>query len=367
MSNIKYQISNSLILVIGLLVVFGIGIILAPSASAQSPSPTPVKLDLPSQAPPTGVNLTLSPVFLNLVTDPGESVASQFKITNNNNFREYLEISIKKFVTSDTGNPLIQDTTKEDEFVSWVSFSESEFSVDPNQTKTIRFSINPPKEANLGYYYSFVVQRITDPERAGVGPAIAGSPAVPVLLLVKSPNAKREVQIVDFKTDRVFYEYLPSELTVSVKNTGNVHIAPSGDIFIDSLWNKEVGVISANKGRGNILPDSTRNYITSWDDGFAVKTIKTKEGKEVLNDKGEAQYSVSYDFTKANKFRFGRYTANLILVYDNGERDIPLEARVSFWIVPWKILGVGLIVVILALLGLRSALIPIYRKIKGKS
>ncbi len=319
---------------------------------AQSPSPTPVKLDLPSQAPPTGVNLTLSPVFLNLVTDPGESVASQFKITNNNNFREYLEISIKKFVTSDTGNPLIQDTTKEDEFVSWVSFSESEFSVDPNQTKTIRFSINPPKEANLGYYYSFVVQRITDPERAGVGPAIAGSPAVPVLLLVKSPNAKREVQIVDFKTDRVFYEYLPSELTVSVKNTGNVHIAPSGDIFIDSLWNKEVGVISANKGRGNILPDSTRNYITSWDDAM-IRRVPKEENGQILQKDGKPILTTKFDFDKPlSKFRIGRYTANLILVYDNGERDIPLEAQVSFWVIPWKI--------ILAAFGLIAAPFLIY-------
>ncbi len=349
---------------LSLFIIFGLG--LAPQVSAQSPSQAPVKLDLPDEAPPTGVSLTLSPVFLNLVTDPGKSVTSQFRVTNNNNFREYLEISIKKFVTSDAGSPVIQDTTKEDEFVNWVSFSEQEFSVDPNQTKTIRFTINPPKEANLGYYYSFVVQRITDPEKRGVGPAIAGSPALPVLLLVKSPNAKREVQIVDFKTDKVFYEYLPTEFTVSVKNTGNVHIAPSGDIFIDSLWNKEVGIISANKGRGNILPDSTRDYVATWDDGFAVKTVKTKDGKEIVNDKGEKQYSVKYDFTKVNKFRIGRYSANLILVYDNGERDIPLEAQVSFWVIPWKILGIGLIIALLALIGLRSALMSIYRKIKGK-
>ncbi len=325
------------------------------SAFAQTPSP---KLNAPIQSPPTGISLTLSPVFLNLVTDPGERVTSQFRVTNNNNFREYLEISVKKFIPSPSGDsPVIQDATNEDEFVDWVEFSEQQFTLDPNQTKTVRFTVSPPKEANLGYYYSFVVQRIASQEKSGVGPAIAGSTALPVLLEVKSPNAKREVQIVDFKTDKLFYEYLPTNFVLTLKNTGNVHIAPSGDIFIDSMWNKEVAIVSANKGRGNILPNSQRNYTSTWDEGFAVRTAKTKDGKTLKNDKGEIEYEIKYDFTKANEFRFGKYTANLILVYDNGERDIPLEAQVSFWVIPWKILGVGLIIVVLALVGLKSAVL----------
>jgi hypothetical protein len=305
-------------------------------AFAQSPSPTP--LQAPSEAPPTGINLTISPVFLNLVTDPGQDTSSSFRVTNNNNFKEYLEISVKKFVANPTGDsPVIQDADKEDEFVSWVSFSEQEFTVDPNQTKTIRFTINPPEEANLGYYYAFVVQRISATRGAGVGPAIAGSTALPVLMEVKSPNAKREVQIVDFKTDKLFYEYLPTEFRIIVKNTGNVHIAPSGDIFIDSLWNKEVGLVSANKGRGNILPDSQRTYVSAWDDGLIVRVPKQENGVSV-QDNGKTIYETKFDIEKPiSKFRFGRYTANLILVYDNGERDIPLEAQVSFWVIPWRL------------------------------
>lgn len=322
----------------------------APSpVRAQVPSPSP-KLDIPDEAPPTGVNMTLSPVFLNLSTDPGKAITSQFRVTNNNNFSEYLEVVVRKFVSGDQG-PVIQDVSEEDEFADWVSFSEKQFQASPNQTKTIRFTISPPEEASLGYYYSFVIQRITDIQATGQGAAIAGAPALPVLLEVKSPNAKREIQIVDFKTDKPFYEYLPSNFIITVKNSGNVHIAPSGDIFIDSMFNKDVSILPANKGRGNILPNGQREFTASWDDGFAVRTIKTKDGKEVRNAKGEIEYETSYDFSKANKFRVGRYTANLIMVYDNGERDIPIEAKISFWVIPWKIfLGVFLIIVTPAVL-----------------
>ena len=351
-----------------IIILFAIYYLISPTSQvfAQSPSPVKTPLSIPSEQPPTGINLTLSPVFLNLITDPGREVASQFKITNNSNFTEYLEINIKKFEPTNSGSGVvIQDIKPEDEFVNWVSFSEKEFSIAPNQTKSIRFTITPPKEAVLGYYYSFTVRRIQPIKQQGQGAGISGATALPVLLLVKSPNAKREIQIADFKTEKFFYEYLPTNFTIKIKNTGNVHVAPSGDIFIDSLWNKEVAVVPVNKGRGNILPSATRDYTSVWDDGFAVRVPKTESGVQIKDKDGKTSLTTKYNFTKANKFRFGKYTANLILVYDNGERDIPLEAQVSFWVVPWKILGIGTITVILALLGLRSILGSIWRRIRS--
>jgi hypothetical protein len=199
--------------------------------------------------------------------------------------------------------------------------------------------------------------------------AIAGSPALPVLLSVKSPNAKREIQITDFKTDKLVYEYLPANFIISVKNSGNIHVSPAGDIFIDSMFTDEVGIVSANKGRGNILPDSVRAFTASWDDGFITRVPKEENGKTVTDDKGNTVYTTKYDFEKANKFRFGKYTANLVLVYDNGERDVPIEAQVSFWIIPWKILLVVLLIVLLVLFGLRAIVLSVIggaKKLKGK-
>jgi len=34
------------------------------------------------------------------------------------------------------------------------------------------------------------------------------------------------------------------------------------------------------------------------------------------------------------------------MVYDNGERDVPLEAQVSFWIVPYKLIGLIILIMI---------------------
>lgn len=340
----------------------------SPAKSAKtSPTPSRKPLKLPDTPPESGVNMTFSPPFISLNTDPGESIDSEFKVRNNNNFAEYFKVEVNKIVTATDGTATsIEPLSSSDEFGKWISLSETEFKLDPNQTKTIEFTVSPPDNSALGYYYALVVKRIQE-NAPDQGAGVSGSGAVPVLLTVKSPNAKREVQIADFKTSKLFYEYLPTEFQITVKNTGNLHVAPVGDIFIDSMITPELANIPVNTARGNVLPNASRVYQVSWDDGFAVvQPKKTENGEVVKNSKGENEYETKYDFSKADKFRFGKYTAHLLLVYDNGERDIPLEATVSFWIIPWKILlGAGVIAA-LVLAGVVGIFVSIIKKLRRR-
>lgn len=312
-----------------------------------------------AQSPTTGINLTLTPTFLSLHTDPGKDVGSKFTVKNNSNVTENLQLSLVKFQGSATANRgvSLKDVDKNDPFVKWIKFSEDSFSLAPNQQKTISVTVSPPAEAALGYYYGILVSRKTETEPGTSGAVVSGSPAIPLLLEVRSPNAKKEMQLVSFTTDSFFYEYLPSNFQVKIKNTGNVFGVASGSIFIDSLAKKQIATVNVNEGKGNILPSAQRTFDAAWVDGFAVRVQKQENGHSVTDSKGKPVYETRFDFSKADKFRIGRYTAHLLMVYDNGERDIPLEATVSFWVIPWKIVGAGIIVLILVLVGLRSAVL----------
>ena len=248
----------------------------------------------------------------------------------------------------------------------WISFSDPQFTLAPLETKTIGVTITPSKTAGLGYYYGMIFQRIAEQEATGKQAIVAGAPAVSILLEVKSPHAKRELQLVDFTTDSLFYEYLPTTFRATIKNTGNIHLMPAGDIFIDSLRTKEVAIIPFNQGRGNILPQSTRVFEVAWDDAMIVRTNEDAEGKSMTNAKGNPVYRTKFDFDKPlSTFRIGKYTANILMVYDNGERDVPLEATVSFWVIPWKILGVATVIALFFIVGLRSTLMSWIHKIRS--
>ncbi len=347
--------------------IFLVFLIFPQGAFAQSSgrvTPTPTKSSLkPPSTPEAGINVTLSPTFLSLIADPGEEVSSQFRIRNNNNFTEYFRLRIAKFEPAEGGErPLIVDIDKNDEFAKWISFSEQEFTVDANESKTIRVRLNPPDDASLGYYYAVLVNRIAENEQEGQpGAVVAGAPAVLTLLEVRTPNAKREIQVVDFTTDKLVYEYLPANFIIKVKNSGNIHTAPVGNIFIDQGDNMDIAVFPINEARGNVLPNTARSFMSSWTDGFAVRVPKEEDGRVVKDSEGKTVYTTKWDFTKADKFRFGKYTANLLLVYDNGERDVPVEAQVSFWVIPWKIIGVGVVVFLFIFAGVVS----VFRSLRG--
>lgn len=329
------------------------------SSETVTVSPTPI---IPEEVPPAGINLSLSPVFINLATDPGSAVSSAIRVTNRNNFREYLEIQVAKFTANYAGEaPIIVDITPEDEFGSWVSFSEKQFVIEPNETKTVKFTISPSNDASLGYYYALLVSRIGESAEKATT-TLKGSPAIPVLLEVRTPNAKRELQLVEFSTDKSIYEYLPVTFKVKLKNTGNIHVVPSGDIFIDWGKDRDVGLIHANSTRGNILPQTERTYDSLWDDAFIFRSPKLEGEKVVKDDKGNVLYETKWDLSKANKMRIGKYTAHVLMVYDNGQRDIPLEATVSFWVIPWKIIGGILIILFFVLAGIKNTIFAQFRK-----
>jgi hypothetical protein len=84
-----------------------------------------------------------------------------------------------------------------------------------------------------------------------------------------------------------------------------------------------------------------------------------------MDKNGQPVVQLNWDFSKVPHLKFGHYTANLLAVYDNGSKDVPLEASVSFWVVPWRILAFVLVVGGLAAYGLWSVGRNIYRKVKA--
>lgn len=330
----------------------------SPSASVNAIAPNPQEI------PPAGINLSVSPIFLSLVTDPGSTVSAQIKVINNSNFREYLRLGLNKLeVKANAERPVPVELDPNDEFKNWISFSNPEFILDANETKTIRVTLAAPSHAFLGYYYAILISRITERPIDSVGAVVSGSPAIPLILEVRSPSAKKELQLLEFKTSQFIYEYPPTEFQIKIENTGNIHIAPFGDIFIDSPSEKEMALVHANATRSNILPGQIRTLTAEWDDSFASRKQKQVDGKLVTNKEGKPEFETVWDFSKADRFRIGKYTANLVLVYDNGQRDIPIEATVSFWILPWKIILGASIIVLLTLFALKVILSGLIRRI----
>jgi len=327
---------------------------------------TPVSAQ--TTAEDAGLHLVTSPLPINLITEPGATVSAQLRVKNGGIKEEQLKVGLMKFSAyGEEGKPMLLDREKGDDFFDWVSFSENSFAVAPNEWKTVTVTFTMPKTAAFGYYYAITFSRAGEEKLTGPRQtAIVGATATLVLVEVRVPNAKREVEVLEFSSNRRFYEFLPMIFSVKLKNKGNVHVAPRGNIFIDRGKTHDLAILEINPGKGNILPSSNRIFDTKWTDGFPVYVEKIKNNKTVLDEKGSIVKTLKWDFSQAHKLRWGRYTANMLLVYDDGKQDITVEGKTSFWIVPWRLIVGGIVVTVFMLIGLQSTFKKLWRKIFNK-
>ena len=309
-----------------------------------------------AQTPTGELRLTTSPLPVNLHVTPGSSVSSDFKIKNDGTSAETLKVSLMKFKADPvTGATQLLDREPTDSYFDWVTFSEPTFTLPSNGWKTISATFNVPSTAAFDYYYAVVFLRANQDVKPGERQTVLnGGTATLVLLTADVPNAKKELSLDRLTVDRNIFEFLPAAFGVTVKNTGNVHIIPHGDIFI-TRGNATVATIPVNDTQGSVLPGSPRTFVSQWSDGFPVYVNREDNGKTVRE--------LTWNFADAAKLRFGKYTAKLVLVYDDGQRDVPVESEVSFWVIPWRIIGGGMLNIVLVV-GLIWYVIRLRRRLK---
>lgn len=292
-----------------------------------------------------GFSLQVTPSPLVATLKPGQNTEVDLKVRNEGTATEKLKIESRSFTSNDTATAVTLGETPPREISDWVSYSNPTFSVDPGQWFTEKIHFNIPSATGFSYSFAFVISRQSEQKPTSGGRLIKGSVAVFSLINIDRPGATRQLNLAQFSADRHFYEYLPATFTVHLKNSGNTIVQPAGNVFIQRGSNSTspLGTLNVNSNKGYVLPGTSRTFTAEWSDGLPVyQTVTKADGTKhrVLKwNVGNAKFS---------SIRIGRYTAKLVAVYtDSNGHDVPIEGTVSFWVIPWKIL---LVLLLLALI-----------------
>lgn len=299
-----------------------------------------------------GQGIELSPPIIELQADPGETVTAEIKLRNITDVEILAQGAINDFLAGDeTGAPKILFEEDEESPYSLKDYivPVPDLRIEPREVETVGITINVPEDASPGGHYG-VVRFIAIPSGSDVdGSAVDLTASIGTLILLDvSGDAKESLEVEQFDTATneslntgndtefseptppelgEFFEYGPVGFVTRLKNTGNVHFQPSGNIKITNMLGKEVDTIEFNATARNVLPASTRRF----------------------------------DHVLDSKWLFGRYTATLDLAY--GGDDTDLSAVTTFWVIPWKIVaGVLLLLVTVIYFG-RQALLAYKRSI----
>jgi hypothetical protein len=308
-----------------------------------------------AQTTQTPYDVTVSPIFFDLTANPGDTLNSKIRIRNNTSSPIPIKLGVSKLTGDMNGNLTLQQNAN-DYTLSWFKFENDTITAKPLEWTDVPFSISVPESAAYGYYWTITLTQANAGLKGKSGVALTGAAGVPVLLKVNKPGAKADAKLAEFSVDNFISEYLPVNFTIKIQNTGNIHIKPHGSIFISDGRSKDLAVLDVNPGLGNIIPNSTRSFAVSWDDGFIVREQVMENGQPKFDKNGQPVEALQINWNKLTSFRIGKYTANLLLVYDNGTKDVPIEATISFWIFPWKVMIAIVIFLVIAFFVIRFLL-----------
>jgi hypothetical protein len=276
------------------------------------------------------ISIRISPPILEIEVEPGNTYSDYIKIENLDEFEAItLYPQIVSFIAKgeEGAQEFIEDSEETSSYSlsQWMNISTDELEIQPLERVVLPFTINVPQDAEPGGRYGAVLLGNQPVSSGEVGNNVSlGAKSGTIILARIAGDIEESAKINSFGIDKEFYQYPPVEFNIVVENTGNIHVKPIGNIEISNIFGKVVDEINVNEGLGNVLPDSTRKFTSTWD----------KEG-----------------------LTLGRYTAALNLKYGEVSDSYMTDAR-TFWVVPIKELAIGigilLVVILLIILLVRS-------------
>jgi len=289
--------------------------------------------------------VTISPILFDLSMDPGQVKQGVILVQNDTNQTQTYYASTQNFVGK--GEEGQQEFLTEKEttgLASWIKLESDSVTLDPGKSAEFKWVINLPKNAEPGGHYAAVFFAMQPKDEKGTSVGIGGRTGALFLVNV-SGNIRESANIESFRimndadTDKAkptsLINSLPAYFETRIKNTGSVHLMPEGNIVIKNIFGNTVGTVSVNPTKGRVLPDGIRKYRTMWGSKDTIEGNGFFAGLK----------------REWKGFAIGRYTAELDAKY--GTQNQSLKASVSFWILPWRIILLALILLVALLLGLK--------------
>ncbi len=312
-----------------------------------------------AQTPPSDFSLQVTPSPLVTTLKPGTTTTLEMRIRNAGTGTENLKIEPRTFAVDKQTGEVNLDDTKSPDIAPWISYSAPRFTIKPGEWFTQKVTIALPKDTGFSYSLALVISRVNNPSPEQGSRLIKGSLAVFTLINVDRPGAVRKLEVEDLSMSAGVYEYLPATVDINFQNVGNTIVQPYGNVFIQQGSGDQtpIATLPVNDKGGYILPDNERLLSTDWTNGFPTyKITKNADGTEKKTE--------IWDWSQLSNFRIGLYTAKLIAVYNDGQRDVPIEREVTFWVFPWKIVLAALVVVVILGFGLWTIVRKIWRLVR---
>lgn len=261
-------------------------------------------------------SFTAIPPTVSLELKPGDRTEGVMKLANNSDEAITFKVGVQDYTVSDTmGTPNILPPGSLDNRYSassWIAIAPSYFTIQPHEKQEVNYYVQIPQEARPGGHYAAAVYSPANiAQNQGVGAAV--NTQIGTLFYFDVAGDINEQATIEKFTAGSMQEYGPINILTEIKNLGDLHIKPVGSIVVTNmLGQKQISNLDAL----NIFP------------GGGIREYKNTVGGQIM---------------------FGKYEAKLMASYGRNN-DKFLSATISFWVFPWKITLLVVLIIIAIIL-----------------
>jgi len=259
-----------------------------------------------------GPKVVISPAEIDLDLDPGESTSFKLTVVNTSSIDRTFEVKLRSFDEGGKAGEPVLDDTIETPLHEWLQLPTSTIQVTSQSHIVYEVNLSIPLSARPGSYRTVLLFRDTE-VHTDVNGSIISAEFGPFIFVKVNGKLVEQAEILNFQAKQVINESLPVAFTTLISNQGNVDIVPRGTINIRPLYslNTQQRNFDFNPTLSRTLADSQRVYTSEWIDG--------------------ANWQIGY------------YEAEIVFAYSDSNKV--LTTKTNFWIIPWKVLIVILIIV----------------------
>lgn len=265
-------------------------------------------------------DFVLGPAKTEVFLKPGQKVTKTLSVTNRTDREQTFTIEIEDFKGSKDINQvvvLLGNDRSPYSLHDYIKPEANSFKLKSGQRGVMDVVISVPADAEPGGRYGSVLvssepSSSSESESDNVTKTIS---RIGALYFVRvAGQVKEDARLTDFRlqNEQTFFEKGPFNFELLFENNSSVHLTPTGNVVIKNMLGRTVKELKVDPFFS--MPDSLRAAQVTWDSGLT----------------------------------FGRYTATVNL--SRGYQESPDQTdtmTVSFWVLPWKVVVGGILVIII--------------------
>lgn len=257
------------------------------------------------------LSLSVTPTLFDVSVNPGQRWQSDIRVVNPNPYD--ITVYAQPVLLSASGErgvstftPITETEGLDATLAEWLEITSEPVVVPQQQTASVPFSVDVPRNAAPGGQYAAVLISTQPPVSDTDGVTrVQTTQAVSSLFFMRvEGEVVEEGQIRAFRAESSFASRPENKFSLRFENQGTVHLQPQGDITVYNMWGETRGVIPVNQRTefGKVLPDSVREYNFAWTGEYSLVDI-------------------------------GRYRAEVTLGYGSDQKSF-VQRTAYFWVIP---------------------------------